>query len=145
MCHMPPAHTDIGSILDFLWSRVKLAFLLTITCVLDVQMGYASPFSTSTFKYLSNDIMNSSRQWLLTLAITLEDSGVHWDSNSQNGSSLGSVSVHPHTLPHSRASLLACVLPSPCFGQEPKARVATYFNSHHNFQVKITENGVSVA
>jgi hypothetical protein len=43
----------------------------------------------------------------------------------QNGSSLGSVSVHSHTLPHSRTSLLAHILASPCLSREPKARVAT--------------------
>ncbi len=36
------------------------------------------------------------------------------------------MSVHSHTLPHSRASLLARVLASPCLGREPKARVATF-------------------
>jgi hypothetical protein len=62
-----------------------------------------------------------------------EDSGVHWDSNSQNGSSLGSVRVHSLTLsyiPRSmrcdfRVSLLARNLASPCLGREPKARVVT--------------------
>ncbi len=49
--------------------------------------------------------------------------GVHRDSNSQHGNSLGSVSVHSHTLPHSQASLLAHALTSPCLGHEPKARV----------------------
>ncbi len=51
--------------------------------------------------------------------------GVHQDSNSENGSSFGSVSVHSHTLPHSRALLLTCTLANPCLGREPKARVAT--------------------
>jgi len=56
------------------------------------------------------------------------------DSNSQNGSSLRSVKVHSLTLSYtprsiwrdSQVSLLACNLASPCFGCEPKARVATF-------------------
>jgi hypothetical protein len=60
-------------------------------------------------------------------------SGVHWDSNSQSGSSLGSVEVHSLTLSHIPesmkcdfwASLLARTFVSLCLGHEPKARVAT--------------------
>jgi hypothetical protein len=60
-----------------------------------------------------------------------------WESNSHNGSSLGSVKVHsltlfaPFALPRTymwcdfRASLLTCNLASPCIGREPKAKVAT--------------------
>jgi hypothetical protein len=55
------------------------------------------------------------------------------DSNSQNGSSFGSVKVHSLTLfctlesmrCDSQASLLARNLASPCLGHEPKARVTT--------------------
>jgi hypothetical protein len=55
------------------------------------------------------------------------------DSNSQSGSSLGSVKVHSLALSYiprsmkceSQASLLACTLVSPCLGRERKARVAT--------------------
>ncbi len=62
-----------------------------------------------------------------------KDSGDHWDSNSQNGGSLGSVKVHSLTFFYthgsmrcdSRASLLACNLASLCLGHEPKARVTT--------------------
>jgi hypothetical protein len=54
-----------------------------------------------------------------------EDLGIHRESNSQDGNSLGSVSVHSHTLAHSRTSLLTHTLASPCFGREPKARVTT--------------------
>jgi hypothetical protein len=43
-----------------------------------------------------------------------------------NKSSFGSVSVHSHTLPHSRASFLAQALASPCLGRELKTRVATF-------------------
>jgi hypothetical protein len=56
---------------------------------------------------------------------SLKIPGVHQDSNSQHGSSLGSVSGHSHTLSHSRASLLACTITSPCLGRMPKAKVAT--------------------
>jgi hypothetical protein len=53
-------------------------------------------------------------------------SGVHWDFNSQhNESSFGSVSVRSHTLPHSRAFLLARSLANPYLGHEPKAKVVT--------------------
>jgi len=64
-----------------------------------------------------------------------EDSGVHWDSNSQSGSSLGSVGVHSLTLSYtfgnmtcdSQATFLARTFVSPCFDHEPKARVATKY------------------
>jgi hypothetical protein len=56
---------------------------------------------------------------------SLKISRVHREFNSQNGNSLGNVSVHSHTLPHSQASLLARALASPCLGRKPKARVAT--------------------
>jgi hypothetical protein len=63
-----------------------------------------------------------------------KDLGLHWDSNSQSGNSLGSVKVHSLTLSYipvkmkcdSRASLLAHTLASHYFGRKPKARVATY-------------------
>jgi hypothetical protein len=62
-----------------------------------------------------------------------KDSKVHWDSNSQSGSFLGSVRVHSLTLfctlrstkCDSQASLLARTLASPCLGRKPKARVTT--------------------
>jgi len=62
-----------------------------------------------------------------------EDSRVHQDSNSLNGSSLESVKVHSLTLSHtpknmrcdSQAFFLARTLASPYFGREPKARVVT--------------------
>jgi hypothetical protein len=70
------------------------------------------------------------------LQLFFEDSGVNWDSNSQSGSSLGSVKVHSLTLSctprsmkcDSRASHLARTFTSPCLGREPKARVATSFD-----------------
>jgi hypothetical protein len=52
-----------------------------------------------------------------------------WESTGtptpNNGSSFGSVSVHSHTLPYSRASFLTRALASPCLGREPKAKVTT--------------------
>jgi len=47
------------------WLEVKLAvwlptLLLTITCVLDIQMSNAISFQTSTFQELSNDIKHSN-------------------------------------------------------------------------------------
>jgi hypothetical protein len=61
--------------------------------------------------------------------------GVHWDSNSQNGNSLGNVRVHSLTLSYtpgstrcdSRASPLARTLASPCFDCEPTSRVVTLY------------------
>ncbi len=63
-----------------------------------------------------------------------KDLGVHQESNSQNGSSLGSVRVHSPTLSYTlksmkcdfRASLLAHTFASLCLGSEPKARVVTF-------------------
>jgi len=74
--------------------------------------------------------------------LPFENSIVHGDSNSQSGSSLGSVQsgnslgsvgVHSLTLSYisenakcdSWASFLARTFVSPCFGGKPKARVAT--------------------
>ncbi len=58
--------------------------------------------------------------------------------NFQNGNSLGSVRVPFLTLSYTpgsmrgdyRVSLLACNLASPCFGCEPKVRVATFKTSN---------------
>jgi hypothetical protein len=68
-----------------------------------------------------------------SLQLLYENLRVHWDSNSQGGSSLESVKVHSLTLSYtlgnmwrdSRASLLTCNLASPYLGREPKARVVT--------------------
>ncbi len=67
------------------------------------------------------------------MQLLFENLGVHQDSNSQNGSSLGSVKVHSLTLSYtlgsmrcdSRASLLARNLASPYHGRNPKVRVTT--------------------
>jgi len=66
----------MGSIPDFLWSGVKLvvwlpALLLAITCVLDLWMSNASPFKTSMFQELSNDIKNVTSNSVLTPQIAL--------------------------------------------------------------------------
>jgi hypothetical protein len=53
-----------------------------------------------------------------------------WTPTPKMGAhSLGSVSVHSHTLPHSWASFLACTLARPCLGREPNVKVATLMNS----------------
>jgi hypothetical protein len=65
--------------------------------------------------------------------LLFEDSKVHRDSNSQSGSSLGSVGVHSLTLTYtlrsmkcdSRALILAHTFASPCLGRELKAGVGT--------------------
>jgi len=75
----------------------------------------------------------------LTMQSFSEDSGVHRDSNSQSGSSLGRVRVQFLTLSYifgsmrcdSWASFLAHNLASPCLGPEPKAKVATSLVSAH--------------
>jgi hypothetical protein len=71
--------------------------------------------------------------WFWSLQSLFENLKVHEDSNSQSGSSLGSVEVHFLTLSHtfrsmkcdSQPSHLARSYPSPCLGREPKAKVAT--------------------
>jgi hypothetical protein len=50
-------------------ANLTLALLLAITCVSDVQMGDASPFWTSTFQGIFNDIKNFSSHSVLTPAI----------------------------------------------------------------------------
>jgi hypothetical protein len=75
-CCTLPTHVGIGSILDFLWSRVKLpvwlpALLLPITWAADVQMTHARPSWTSTLQDLFNDSKNTSMQGVLTPAIKL--------------------------------------------------------------------------
>jgi hypothetical protein len=78
-----------------------------------------------------------------------------WDSNSQNGSSLGSVRVHslivfctPRSMRcDSRASVLARTLVNPCLGREPKARVATIWLLllTHTFVLKKHYRGLEMA
>jgi hypothetical protein len=60
---------------------------------------------------------------------------IHWDSNSQSGSSLGSVEVYSLTLSHTpesmkcdfQAWLLARTFVSPCLGYKLKVKVTTTF------------------
>jgi hypothetical protein len=67
------------------------------------------------------------------MKLLYENLGVHGKSNSQSGSSLGSVGVHSLTLSHtlgsmkcdSWASFLTRTFASPCLGREPKAKVVT--------------------
>jgi hypothetical protein len=76
---------------------------------------------------------NLQSNWFWPLHSLSKNLWVHWDFNSQNGSSLGGVRVHSLTLSYTpenmrcdfRASLLAYTLASPCLGCKPKARVAT--------------------
>ncbi len=68
------------------------------------------------------------------LQLPPENLRVHWDSNSQNESPLGSVQVHSLTLSYtpesmkcdSQASLLVRTFASPCLGCKPKVRVTTF-------------------
>jgi len=78
VCRTSLARTEVGSIPDFSWSGVKLPiwflpFLFAITCVVDVQMAHANPFSTSRLWQLSNDIKNTSG--VLTPALELWNFG----------------------------------------------------------------------
>jgi hypothetical protein len=86
-----------------------------------------------------------------------ENSGVHWDSNSQNGSSLRSVKVHsltPFCTPGSMrcdfwASLLACNLASLCLGCEPKVKVVIIMLGNlcyfvcNKFKIIMYTNGIT--
>ncbi len=110
--------------------------LLPITCVSNVQMDHASPFQTFTFQKISNDIRNSSIQWVLTLGIAF------WKFESPSGFQLpkwkftwecgGSILTLSHTLNLLRAWNVTLGLHSwpatfvsPYLGRKPKARVAT--------------------
>jgi hypothetical protein len=74
---------------------------------------------------------------LWPLKLFFKNSRVHWDSNSQNGSSLGSVWVHSFTFSYtpenmkcdSQASFSARTFASLCFGCKPKIKVATFWGT----------------
>ncbi len=70
--------------------------------------------------------------------------GVHWDSHSQSGSSLGNVRVHSLTLfcmkCDSWAPFMACILVSLCFGREPKVKVMTETDFVNIFKIIIYHN-----
>ncbi len=78
------------------------------------------------------------------LKLFFEDSKVHRDSNSQSGSSLGSVEVHSLTFSHtlgsmkcdSWASFLAHTFASPCLGREPKTTAVTLTHLGSNKIIK---------
>jgi hypothetical protein len=140
VCCTPPARMDVESIFDFSWSRVKLpvwlsTFLFAITCVTDVQMGHASPFSTSTFQYLSNDIRNSSMQGVLTSVIAL------WRFGSPSRLPLSQWKFtweceFPSS--HSFTLFLACAFASLRLGRKSKTRVATLCMSFPSTQALLT-------
>jgi len=102
--------------------------------VFNTQMGHASPFQTYKFQELFNDIFLKKSNEFWPLQSPFKDLGLHQDSNSQNGSSLGSVGVHSFTLFYilesmkcdSRASLLIHTFASLCLNREPKAKVVTF-------------------
>ncbi len=64
-----------------------------------------------------------------------EDSRIHWDSNSQSGSSFGNVEVHSFRFSHilgsmkcdSQVSFLVHTFASHCLGRKPKTRVVTKY------------------
>jgi hypothetical protein len=72
-----------------------------------------------------------------------------WDFNSQNGSSLGSVRVHSLTifaLPRAcevspRLLSWPATLQPPCFGRDPKFRVATYLGRMLKKQICMIHQG----
>ncbi len=84
------------------------------------------------------------------LQLPFEDLGVHQDSNFQNGNSFGSVRVHSLTFfctPRNMrcdpwVSLLAHNLANPCFGREPKVRVATRWRNQFSFLCLVHSNPI---
>jgi hypothetical protein len=102
VCCTPFVAKLIGSILDFLWLGVKLAIwlptlLLAIICVLDVQMSNASPFQTSRFEKIFNDIKKARSHCVLTPEIAL------WSFESPSGLDLPKWELHwecEGSLPH---------------------------------------------
>jgi len=72
--------------------------------------------------------------------------GIHQDTNSQSGSSLGNVKVHSLTLSctlesmkcNSWASFLARAFVSPCIGRKPKAKVTTKWTSNFHVWYKVS-------
>ncbi len=93
--------------------------LLAITYVLIIQMGHASPFWTSRFKELSNDIRNFSIQWVLTLPIFL------WGFGNLSGLQFPMWEFIWECEMWLLGSLLARTFASLRLGCEPKVRVAT--------------------
>jgi hypothetical protein len=83
--------------------------------ILDIYTLIAFQWYNELLKVRGFDLFNCSLKFQESIGTPTPKMGVH----------LGSVSVLSHTLPHSRAPFLACTLPNPCLGHEPKARVAT--------------------
>jgi len=143
-----------------------------ITLCENLQLRWGLKQSCSPRQYISNNMwhntymqLNQNDYQLLVVGsqignLTPNPSFGHnlclkiWESikisNSQNGSSLGSVKVHSLTLSHtprsmkcdSRTSLMAHTFASPCFGREPKARVATMVTTKH-FSIHLIKNARS--
>jgi hypothetical protein len=106
------------------------------------QMGHASPFKTSMFQELSNDIKNFSIQWFLTLVITFWKFGnpfrlqlpkwkLIWECRGSFPLTFLHYQEHEMWLP---GSLLAHTFASPCLGREPKARVVTWTTIYNTTQ-----------
>jgi hypothetical protein len=111
-------------------------------------MDRASPFKTSTFQELSNDISKFIIQWVLTPEISL------WRFKSPLGLQLPKWEFtwecegsFPHIFLHSREHemrflglILARTLVSLCLSHEPKARITTVTLSHYLFNHYIISN-----
>jgi hypothetical protein len=95
-----------------------------------VMQAHFRHLSLNIFLMIQNTIQSNGFRPLQSPS---ENSGIHWDFNSQNGSLVGSVRVDSLTFfcnpgsmrCDSQASLLARNLASPCLGRKPKARVVT--------------------
>jgi hypothetical protein len=110
--------------------------------------------SIVVFQPISNIYVLKYFQWykdffnpmnFLPLQSPSKNSGLHWDSNFQSGSSFGSVGVHSVTFSYTlgsmkcdfQASLFAHTFASPCLGHKPKVKVATmwimqFFSNNQN-------------
>jgi hypothetical protein len=125
-CHLLVVGSQIANLTPDLSFGHNLCFKYShVTCepILDIYNPRYFQWYKELFDPMGFDPYNCS----------LKIQNIHWDSNSQNGSSLGSVMVHFFTLSHTLgnmkcdfwASLLARTFASPCFGCEPKAKVMT--------------------
>ncbi len=75
VCCNSRAHIGSGRLSSFSGQESNCQFdsrfFFVITCDVDVQMAHASPFSTSTLRYLSNVIKNTMMRGVFTPAIEL--------------------------------------------------------------------------
>jgi hypothetical protein len=85
--------------------------------ILDIYVSIAFQWYKEFLKARGFTLCNRSLKFRESTRTLNLNMGVH---------SFGSVNVYSHTLPHSRASLLARYLANLCLGCEPKARVATF-------------------